>query len=80
MRLPALLFAAVLAALSSPAQADPREVLRSCQALLVHAARSSAMDPARPSEAEIARCRLVVHDWSMRDARMLVDENGRPLR
>ena len=78
MRLHALLLASLLVALTSSAQADPREVLRNCQALLDRAAQSSAMDG--PSEADIARCRQVVRDWTLRDSRMLVDEQGRPLR
>ena len=77
MRLPALLFIALLVALASPAYADPRDVLRNCQALLERANRSNAE---KPIEAEIARCRQVVRDWTLRDSRMLVDEQGRPLR
>ena len=34
----------------------------------------------KPSDADIARCRQVVRDWTLRDSRMLVDEQGRPLR
>ena len=78
MRLPALLLASVFVALTSSAHADPREVLRNCQALLDRAAQSSATD--RPSEADIARCRQIVRDWTLRDSRMLVDEQGRPMR
>jgi len=77
MRLAALLLIAFLAALASPAHADPRDVLRNCQALLDRANQSSAE---KPSEADIARCRQVVRDWTLRDSRMLVDEQGRPLR
>jgi hypothetical protein len=74
---PALL--ALLCALSSPAQAEPRDVLRDCQALLARAAESKA-GPDRPSDADVARCRQVVRDWTLRESRMLVDENGKPLR
>jgi len=74
----ALTIAALAIAISSPAHAEPRDVLRDCQALLARAAQS---DPAnKPSDADIARCRLVVYDWTLRDSRMLVDEQGRPLR
>jgi len=78
MRLPALFLASLFVALTSSAHADPREVLRNCQALLDRAAQSSATD--RPGEADIARCRQVVRDWTLRDSRMLVDEQGRPMR
>jgi len=78
MPLPALFLASLFVALTSSAHADPREVLRNCQALLDRAAQSSAAD--RPGEADIARCRQVVRDWTLRDSRMLVDEQGRPMR
>jgi hypothetical protein len=73
---PALL--ASLYALSSPALAEPRDVLRDCQALLARAAQAAPAD--KPGDADIARCRQVVRDWTLRDSRMLVDEQGRPLR
>jgi hypothetical protein len=73
---PALL--ASLCAVSSPAAAEPRDVLRDCQALLARAAQAAPAD--KPNDADIARCRQVVRDWTLRDSRMLVDEHGRPLR
>ncbi len=73
---PALL--ALLCVLSSVAQAEPRDVLRNCQALLARAAQAAAAD--RPSETDVARCRQVVRDWTLRDSRMLVDQDGKPLR
>jgi hypothetical protein len=75
MRLPALLVVAV--SVAQPAQAEPRDVLRNCQALLARANQSNAE---KPSEADIARCRQVVRDWTLRDSRMIVDEDGKPLR
>ena len=78
MRLPVLLSAAFVA-VAAPAKAEPRDVLRNCQALLERSDKSSG-DAARPSEADIARCRQVVRDWTLRDSRMLVDEQGRPMR
>jgi hypothetical protein len=72
---------AVAAALASPAHADPREVLRVCQAV-VKRADQSAQDTsvAKPDEAEIVRCQQVIRDWTLRESRMSVDEEGRPLR
>jgi hypothetical protein len=75
MRLTAPLFIALL--LASPAQADPRDVLRNCQALLE---RTNQPNAEKPSDADIARCRQVVRDWTLRDSRMLVDQDGKPLR
>ena len=75
MRLPAVLL--VVLFVVQPAQAEPRDVLRNCQALLERAEKPGAE---KPSEADIARCRQVVRDWTLRDSRMLVDEDGKPLR
>jgi len=78
MRLSALAIV-LLAAMAAQVRAEPRDVLRDCQALLDRANRASP-DTTKPSEADIARCRQVVRDWTLRDSRMLVDEQGRPLR
>ena len=77
MRLSTLLTVSVFVALTSPALAEPRDVLRNCQALLERANQPNAE---KPGDAEITRCRQVVRDWTLRDSRMLVDEQGRPLR
>lgn len=63
---------------SVPAAAEPRDVLRDCQALLARAAQAAPAD--KPGDAEVARCRQVVRDWTLRDSRMLVDEDGKKLR
>lgn len=76
MRLAFLLVVTLIVA--QPAQADPRDVLHNCQALLDRATQSSGAD--KPSEADVARCRQVVRDWTLRESRMLVDEQGKPLR
>jgi hypothetical protein len=77
MRLPAPLLVALFVALAAPALAEPRDVLRNCKALLDRASQPNAE---KPGEADIARCRQVVRDWTLRDSRMLVDEDGKPLR
>jgi hypothetical protein len=75
----AVLFLAV--ALSTPAKADSRDGLRACQALVTQAARSSGVPgTAKPDDPELARCRQIIREWTLRDARMSVDEQGRPLR
>jgi len=76
-----LLLAAVISTISSQASADSRDGLRACQALVDQAARSPAdANAAKPDEAELARCRQIIREWTLRDARMSVDEQGRPLR
>ena len=74
---PALLLMTVLSA--SPALADPRDVLRDCEALLARAAEAKA-GADKPADADVTRCRQVVRDWTLRESRMLVDEQGKPLR
>jgi hypothetical protein len=73
-----LLLASAASAISSQAWADPRDGLRACQALVDQATRSP--QDAKPNEAELARCRQIIREWTLRDARMSVDEQGRPLR
>jgi len=80
---PTIVLAAValLTAIASPALADPREVLRVCQAVIKRADQSAQdASVAKPDEAEIVRCRQVIRDWTLRESRMSVDEEGRPLR
>ena len=64
---------------ASPALADPRDVLRDCEALLARAADPKA-GADKPGDSDVARCRQVVRDWTLRESRMLVDEKGKPLR
>ena len=68
---------ALLAAL--PARADERTHLNTCKALVDRAARSQPAN-AKPDDAELQRCRQIIREWTLRDARMSVDEDGRPLR
>jgi hypothetical protein len=71
---------AALLAMDSPARADPRDVLTTCQALVARAAQSApAGATAIGADAELQRCRQVIRDWTLRESRMSVDENGRPL-
>lgn len=67
---------AVLAIGVLPARAEDRSVLVNCKAMVERAAR----DANAASEAELTRCRQVIREWALRDARMIVDEQGRPLR
>jgi hypothetical protein len=76
-----LLLAVATSTISSQAFADSRDGLRSCQALVDQAARPPEnANAAKPNEVELARCRQIIREWTLRDARMSVDEQGRPLR
>jgi hypothetical protein len=83
VKLAARIIAASLAAISLPARADDRSLLNACQVLIDRAAQS-AQDAAaagvKTNDAELQRCRQIVREWTLRDARMSVDEHGRPLR
>jgi hypothetical protein len=70
--------AGLLAAMALPAWAEDRTVLVNCKAMVDRAAQ--AKDGGTANEAELARCRQVIREWALRDARMVVDEQGRPLR
>ncbi|MBR0709711.1 hypothetical protein JQ603_24650 [Bradyrhizobium liaoningense] len=67
---------AVLAVAALPARAEDRSVLVNCRATVERAAK----EPNATSEAELTRCRQVIREWALRDARMIVDEEGKPLR
>jgi len=69
---------ASLAAIALPARADDRAQLNACQALIERAAQ--AAPNAKQDDAELQRCRQIVREWTLRDSRMSVDEQGRPLR
>jgi hypothetical protein len=67
---------AALATFTFQARAEDRSVLANCKAMVERASR----DANAASEAELVRCRQVIHEWALRDARTTVDEEGRPLR
>jgi hypothetical protein len=67
---------AALAAIALPAQAEDRSVLLNCKAMVERASK----DTNAASEAELTRCRQVIREWALRDARTTVDEDGKPLR
>jgi hypothetical protein len=82
-KLAARIIAASLAAISLPARADDRTLLNTCQVLIDRAtqpAQGAGAAGVKTDDAELQRCRQIVREWALRDARMSVDEHGRPLR
>jgi hypothetical protein len=67
---------AALAATTLAARAEDRSVLQNCKAMVERASK----DASSTNEAEVTRCRQVIREWALRDARTTVDEQGRPLR
>ncbi len=50
----------------------------SLRAVSIMAATLAAIS--KPDNAELQRCEQIIREWTLRDSRMSVDENGRPLR
>lgn len=77
----ALVIAAGLAAIS-PVRAGERDQLNACQALVDRLAPSQNPDAGITGrdETELQRCRQMIREWTLRDSRRSVDEQGRPLR
>ena len=80
-------FAALTAAalLMSAAHAIPgeRDRLNACKELVDGAAQARPAGAAPATAADdvkLQQCRQIIKEWTLRDSRMSVDENGRPLR
>jgi hypothetical protein len=72
---------ASLSLISLAARADGRTELNTCQAMIDRAAQAAqATAGTRQDDAALQRCRQIVRDWTLRESRMSVDEQGRPLR
>jgi hypothetical protein len=74
----ALLFGLLVTAVL-PAQAGERDRLNGCRAMVERATRAQP-SPTTPNETELQKCRQMIKEWTLRDSRMSVDEQGRPLR
>jgi hypothetical protein len=72
------ILATALAVIALAARADGRAELVTCQAMVDRAAQAGT-PAARPDEAALQRCRQIIKDWTLRESRMSVDEQGRPL-
>jgi hypothetical protein len=70
--------ALVLLATAALARAGERDKLDACKAMVERAAQAKPADA--PDNPELQKCRQIIREWTLRDSRMSVDENGRPLR
>ena len=69
------IIAALLATtVALPAQAGERDQLNACKAKVAAQAQAGASE-----DADLQKCRQIIKEWTLRDARMSVDENGRQL-
>jgi hypothetical protein len=72
------IIAALLATVALPAEAGERDQLNACKARVERAAQTPAAGAAE--DAKLARCRQIIKEWTLRDSRMNVDENGQRLK
>jgi hypothetical protein len=73
----------MLIASTAAASPDERDKLNVCQALVDRTVQANPADTPRAAvanDADLARCRQIIREWTLRDSRMSVDEHGRPLR
>ncbi|WP_426442003.1 hypothetical protein [Bradyrhizobium genosp. P] len=68
--------AAALLAVAWPAHGGERDQLNACRDMVARTAQS----PGTQDASEVARCRQIIKEWTLRDSRMSVDEQGKPLR
>ena len=78
----AMVVVVALAASALQARAEDRSQLIACQAMIERAAQAAkdSDTAAKQDDRAQAQCRQIVREWMLRDARMSVDEQGRPLR
>jgi hypothetical protein len=72
------IIAALIATVALPAEAGERDRLNACKAKIDRAAQAKPDGAA--DDADLARCRQIIKEWTLRDSRMSVDENGQRLR
>ena len=73
------LIAAALLASAAHAVPGERDRLNACKATVEHAGSAPAANDA-PEAAELQKCRQMIKEWTLRDSRMSVDENGKPVK
>jgi hypothetical protein len=68
--------AVALLLLTVGAQAGERDQLNACRVVVAQ----SQQDSAAQNDPALAKCRQIIKEWTLRDSRRSVDEDGRPLR
>lgn len=77
MRLLLAFMAAVLLAGAAHAIPGERDRLNACKTMVE---RAGAAPAAATESADLKKCRQIIKEWTLRDSRMSVDENGRPMK
>ena len=68
------IIATLIATVAPPAGPGERDRLNACKAKIDRAAQAKPDGAA--DDADLARCRQIIKEWTLRDSRMSVDENG----
>ena len=79
MRLFVALMTAALLVSAAHAVSGERVRLNACK-LMVERAEAAPAASAAPEAAELQKCRQIIKEWTLRDSRMSVDENGKPMK
>jgi hypothetical protein len=72
------IIAALIATVALPAEAGERDQLNTCKAKVERAAQTQAAGAT--DDADLQKCRQIIREWTLRDSRMSVDENGQRLK
>jgi hypothetical protein len=70
------IIAALIATVALPAEAGERDQFGACKAKVDRAAQAQA---GAVDDADLGHCRQIIKEWTLRDPRMSVDENGQRL-
>jgi hypothetical protein len=62
--------------IANAAQAGERDQLDACRAMVKQAQQAGAAQ----DDPVLAKCKQIIKEWTLRDSRRSVDEDGRPLR
>jgi hypothetical protein len=71
-----------MASLVTVAQARPgeRDQLNACKEMVSRAGQPPAAGAPAPDQTQLQRCRQIIKEWTLRDSRMSVDDQGQPMR
>ena len=85
MRLPyavsvAALLALVLLGCAAQARPGERDQLNACKEMVARTGPTTAANAQAAPNAELQKCRQIIKEWTLRDSRMSIDENGQPMK
>jgi len=72
--------ALVWLASAAQARSGERDQLNACKEMVARADRTTAANAQAAPNAELQKCRQIIKEWTLRDSRMSIDENGQPMK